>query len=459
MNNDHSSDMPEMPEFDLDRSVAFAWASFQRRLADHVAAMLDNDVLLLETGFDTEPQAPGVLPCVQFLVWDGNIVRCEVPSNAFLDRTRALSRSDERKLLDLGWNPPTPSPGEDAPRESVVNGSPAFHVDHHRSWSAHLAAMAVSAFRDVWGVTHPSFLRSEGRGSTFVVREAEVLPSLDPSLAVEPLDHDHLHDLVTRTLIPALGLLPERDSDGDVPIRVGSAIMFVGPLAGTVDIQVFAPLVHTISDRTRAAEVTADLNRRWSRIKFLLLDDRLTALLVVSGNPFVPRHLTDAVEMFSTFLETVDASLAHRLGGTPYFLHEDAREAPGRSRLRATDLPDELTELFRVDPGCSGALDGAAVAAICGGDRDRILQVLQIGNEWVAQHRRDASEASARGDEFEAEAIDSLGDAWENVVSNLRTALRLVAPRPDTSGELPRGEQPGLFSSPGEPTLFDDPSP
>lgn len=465
------SDMPEIPEFNLDRSVAFAWAAFERRLTDHLTAMKNGDVLRLDCAFDDPPAALLIVPCVQFLVWDGDIMRCEVPSNEFLDPARSLSLVDEQRLTELGWNRPThrgdiasaateiAGVETDVVRSEVVgNGSTAFYIDRHRSWASSLAEMATAAFRDVWGVAHPSFLRGNGGDTPFTIREAEVLPTLDPSLAITPTDREHLHHLIGRTLAPVLGTVPERDSGGDIPIRVGTAVMFIGPLAGTLDLQIIAPLVHSISDRTRAAEMTADLNRKYPRIKFVTVDDRLAATVLVSGKPFVPRQLTDTVEMLSSFLDAVDPGLAQRLRGTPYFLQESV-DATDRTRLRTHDLPTELTALFDLAARSPDAVDTATVAEVCDGSRDRILQVLQIGNEWVAQHRRDASAASARGDEVEAEAIDNIGDVWEVLVSRIRVALRLAAPSAGTSTTSPNPGTTGLFSNPGQPTLSDDPAP
>ena len=40
--------MSEFAESELDRSTTLAWSAFRGRLADHVAAMQDDDVVLVE---------------------------------------------------------------------------------------------------------------------------------------------------------------------------------------------------------------------------------------------------------------------------------------------------------------------------------------------------------------------------------------------------------------------------
>ncbi|MBC2639033.1 MULTISPECIES: T3SS (YopN, CesT) and YbjN peptide-binding chaperone 1 [unclassified Rhodococcus (in: high G+C Gram-positive bacteria)] len=438
-------DGADMQDFDLDSSVNRDWAEFQRRLADYLAAMRDEDLLVLESGFEELDESQGLMPCIQFVVWDGDTVRCEVPSNHYLHPDRALTDAEQTYLTELGWNRPTRGP-DDEPDD----GSPAFYVDKKLSWSDQLAAMAVAAFRDVWGITHPAFLSTETSSTdpeaTFdpVALRPPLVAQLDPGAAVVPRDAEHLHELITLSLVPMLGLLPERDPDGDVPIRMGNTILFVGPLADSVDVQLFAPLVHDISDRTRAAEVTADLNRTWSRIKFVLVDDRLSAFLEVSGNPFVPQHLTDTCKTFAEFLRTVDGDFAARFGGELFFTRESASDEdlepePGgrtESRMSSTDLPKELLTLFHLDPGPADASDPAVVADVCGHDRDRILALLDTGTAWVSQ-LRDTDDASA--------------DHWERVVGTLRHALRTVVLPPTSAPDTkPQPEQMGLFTNPEE---------
>jgi hypothetical protein len=458
-------DGADMQDFDLDVSVNRDWAEFQRRLADYLAAMHDEDLLVLESGFEELDESRGLMPCIQFVVWDGDTVRCEVPSNHYLHPDRMLSDAEQHYLTELGWNRPTRGPDDEAD-----DGSPAFFVDKKQSWSDQLAAMTVAAFRDVWGVTHPAFLSTETSSTdpaaAFdpVAVRPPLVTQLDPAAAVVPRDAEHLHELITLSLVPMLGLLPERDPDGDVPIRVGNTILFIGPLADSVDVQLFAPLIHDISDRTRAAEVTADLNRTWSRIKFVLVDDRLSAFLEVSGNPFVPQHLTDSCKVFSDFLRTVDGDFAARFGGQLFFRRDDdPDEEPAiivESRMTAAELPNELLTLFHLDPEGDGGTDAAVVADVCGHDRDLIVSLLNTGTEWVAQLRRDADEFRQHAETAMAETSDSHADGWERVVGDLRDALRtIVLPPPHPASETkPRPEQMGLFNNPEEQTLFDDPS-
>lgn len=102
-----------MQDFDLDSSVNRDWAEFQRRLADYLAAMQDEDLLVLESGFEELDESQGLMPCIQFVVWDGDTVRCEVPSNHYLHPDRALTEAEQTYLTELGWNRPTRGPDDE----------------------------------------------------------------------------------------------------------------------------------------------------------------------------------------------------------------------------------------------------------------------------------------------------------------------------------------------------------
>lgn len=443
--------------FDLDISVDRAWAEFRRRLADHISIMVDGDVLAVESTTGTIDAAEGAAPCVQFLVWDEHTIRCEVPSNDFLHPHYQLGPADEQALLALGWNPPSAD-------LDAANSSPAFCVDKPQSWSDQLASMTVSAFRDVFGVPHPAFLVADPSGSEQTpdfdpsVVEVDELPFLDPTAAYLPTDIDHLKELVTLALNPMLGGLPERDSDGDIPIRVGSTVMFVGPLSETLDVQLFSPLVQDISNRTRAAEVVADLNRKWSRIKFVLIDDRLSVFLEVPGSPFVPKHLTDTCAALTSFLRTVDDDFAAGVGGDLFFASKHGDVVTPLPDLTTEDLPPELETLLHLD--LDVAEDHDAVADVCGRDRDLILRLLHLSNEWQIQLRGQASDAHSRGDVDEAAEYEKQVGTWELMVDRLRGALRLVV-LPHGRAESPARPQPeqmGLFADPAQQSLFDDPS-
>src|SRR5205085_12427309 len=61
--------MGEFAGFDLDRSTERAWSRFQARLADHLAEMDDDDVLVVSADSAVGSDAEGSAPYVQFRAW------------------------------------------------------------------------------------------------------------------------------------------------------------------------------------------------------------------------------------------------------------------------------------------------------------------------------------------------------------------------------------------------------
>jgi len=302
----------------FDAAIDRSWNGFQRRLADHLAAMRNDDVLVLE--WAEESTVEGFAPWVQFLVWDDVMLRGEVSSNAYLAPRHQLAPAAENILRNLGWSAPTHGPDED-PDE----GSSAFFIDREQRWADQCAAMTVTTLREVWSVPHPSFLRPEIVGT---LAGADLLgipdvgaddepgrPQVDDTHAIVPDDPQELRDLIAGAVEQALGFTPRLDQDGDVIITLDDQPVFVIAHPDQPLVRAWMPLLHSITGRTRAAELICDLTRRWPAIRFTLDEDRLNASIDVSANPFVPRHLADALDQLSRFAASVDAAFAARFGG------------------------------------------------------------------------------------------------------------------------------------------------
>lgn len=460
--------MSELDEFDLDRAVKRAWAAFQTRLADHIAGMSDDDILIVELGGGDH--SDGAAPYVQFKAWGGDLVRCEVTSNAYLDPLFGLSTDAERVLTGLGWNAPTYGR-----REEADSGSDNFHLDLERSYADRLAAMTVRAFRDVWSVPHPAFLIADALGQApppdlGVTGQAEVEPPPLPAIS-HPQDAEDLQRLVDETLTPVFGHPPQKDDDGDIPVRSGSALVFVRVRRDAPVVEVFAPLVRDISGRTRAAEVVADLNRRSVFIRFVLLDDAVLAVISLPAMPFVPAHLRDMLALMSETADDIDDQLAERLGGRLTFQDEpiDVGDSPTERRRSGdaepisesddNELAPELVTLLHLDPHSDGSVDPETAAKVCGHDRDLILGLLRTASEQEISWRESADTALAGGDREEADVCRHEAAAWEQTVETLRGALRVVVTSTSRGRASRRGwtQQQELFPDPTRPTLFDEP--
>jgi hypothetical protein len=138
-----------------------------------------------------------------------------------------------------------------------------------------------------------------------------------------PRNQQHLDDLVDAELAEIYGHLPIRDAEGDVAIRVGSTMLFLRTSSDGQEVVLFAPVVHDIAGRSRAAEVLNDLNVEARWVKFQLIKDRVFVTISVLSRPFVPAHLRQAVRILSDVADGIDNELATKLNGRTTFSDHD----------------------------------------------------------------------------------------------------------------------------------------
>lgn len=469
------------PESGFDRDVDRAWREFRGDLADHVATMRDGGGLVLEPLAEESGGPAG--PCVQFYAWGDQQVRCEVPSNLHLSEDRHLSPEDEALLLGLGWQ--TPSRDPDTPEDG---GSPAFWMDLPSSWADRLAEVAVRALRDVWGVPHPLFLRAESFGTVSAhefetpAPVAEIAPKEPVRGPVHPLGEEHLRELIEDTVGERVGDTPTWDEDGDLVLRIADVLVFVGVGAGAATVDLLAPIVHSISGRTRAMEVVSDLNRQWPQLKFVLIDDRVAVVNHLPASPFVPEHLVSALDRMTQFLEVVDHDFAAHIGGLPmrghghdhYFESSDLEPSDLEpSDFEPSDFEDDLWEprleddlpsalLELRDHHVHGRSDIAVekVAAIGDQEASRLQLFLELSTEQHVGWTSESLNRAFAGDDDGVAAADTKALEWKLTSWSLAAALsyleqptdRPIRRHPHSKSST---DQPPLFDNPDEPTLFD----
>ncbi|MFC0446915.1 T3SS (YopN, CesT) and YbjN peptide-binding chaperone 1 [Rhodococcus jostii] len=400
-----------MSDNTFDREIDDAWTELQDRLTRYVHAMEDDDELVLQSQYDSvDDGLVESAACVRFFAWAGDTVRCEVPSNRFLHPARALTEEERDRLIELGWNRPDLSEHADS-----GNGSASYYLDVDREDAERVASMTVTVFREIWDLLHPSFLKAitGGRSETPVFDSAEAPAQLR--------DGAGLRDRVDAAVESMLEQAPGKDEDGDILVWVGELPTYVRVIEEDARVEVFARVVHTISDRTRTAEALADLNRQWPDIKFLLVVDNVVAVMRVDGSPFVADHLVSVFRMFEHFVDTVDDAFAEKLGGklnsTP-----DATSSYAEHECE-DEFPAALVTLIHLDS--ESGLDPDDVAEICGRDRDTILEFLRLCSEQEIEWRHNA-ELAREAEPEEAEMCEDESRAWAKTKESLRAALRVV---------------------------------
>jgi len=318
--------MADIDDFDLDRSTAQAWAEFQSRLSEVITLIDDTADLTI----GTESGGNGPAPFVKLSSPQPGMIRCEAASNAVLGDDFQLSAELLSAMERLGWQPPTV--GEEQ-ASATQSGEPTANlwIELPQVESDRISELAVAALRDVYGVQHPVFLAPDQLAEALQPMQAPVELDSSNELVVGrtglqstmPRNQQHLNDLVDAELAEIYGHLPIRDADGDVAIRVGSTMLFLRTSADGQEIVLFAPVVHDIAGRSRAAEVLNDLNVEARWVKFQLIRDRVFVTLSVLSRPFVPAHLRQAARILSDVADGIDNELAAKLNGRTTFSDHD----------------------------------------------------------------------------------------------------------------------------------------
>ena len=394
-----------------------AWQDFRGRLADALDAMVDDDVMVIEVETGTpEEELEGAAPYVQFLCWDdGRALRAEVAGNDYLDPRHALSEEAEDLLVEIGWERPD------------ADSSNFWTMGEVRE-SDRLAAMAVRALQEAFGVLHPAFLVgdvpavddiADDLAPLFPVADGPETLADDEPLAVMPESEEHLRQLVDAALAPMLGGEVSHDADDDIPIATGSSMLFVHVEDERPEVRVFAVLVHDIAHPERLPVELDILNREQRFARFYCQGDRVLLSHEVCAVPFAARQLRAVVADLLMRLDTLARDLAARVGGLPW-AEDRADDATGSSAQSAQSATASVEEVVRLeDPGmemllellATGPLDTRVVADLLDGDRLGIIRRI-VG--------------------IRTGVVPTDGQPAEVVLEHLRRALRYVV-----DGDLP----------------------
>ena len=291
------------------------WDAFEARLAAAIARMRPETFLIVTM---RSRARGGTGPYVQFAHSGRQGFRAEASANFYLAPAHALAPADEERLGDLGWQWPEPTGDDDR--------------NFHREWPnpapwADVAALAVRTLRDVFHVPSPVRLRYLHRG--FPAFEGR-LPRLGLGIPAERLPKDARDDEphgpspalggLNRRLEEALKAflgLPDliRDADGDIPVRVGSALMYVRAVAGTPPhIQLFAPVLDGADLTIPLLEALNDINRRILFGRVFWSHRGVIVAMEMTGVGLTNEQVAFACVQLGNMADHLDNELADRFG-------------------------------------------------------------------------------------------------------------------------------------------------
>ena len=315
---------------DLNAKVTEAWREFARALAAALPALPDGawlDVTL-------DPTASGTGDAVyKVTVHKGpdGALRAYAVGNASLPAGHRLDRTQVAELVALGWSPPGVVPGSDD-RFGLVSKADA-------EAASGLATVLTRTLRDIYGTPHPAFLVytvSDDAGEALPApplgtARPEALPGspgaddLSLSLGVVDREEEEGPPLAERVRSLVAGLLraePDQlqvDSDGDINIRAGSAMVFVRVRDNPPLVDVFSPVLTEVEPNERLYTRLSELTNRMPIGRLYCTNDTVWASIPVFGRNFQPVHLALAIQVMVGLADELDDRLYGEFGGKRFF--------------------------------------------------------------------------------------------------------------------------------------------
>jgi hypothetical protein len=419
------NNMSKSAGVDLDRATTKAWRRFRRELADRIADLGPGDVLEVAVESVVDEPGSGCAPYLQFRRDEEYSVLGEVSGNRNLRAAHHLDKEARRRLAEIGWSRPRPKRG-------LFNFLAAVDQSH----ADQLAVMAVTALREVFGVTHPAFLVGDvGVGEDPDLPYADTVERPDQPLATTPDSRAHLEQLVDQALLQLLGHLPNRDEDGDIPVVSGTAVVFVRTLPHAPVIRIWSEVVVEVRDLDRAKFEVQVLNRDRPFAKFVLVDDRIVAQMHVLADPFVPDHLRQTLAMMCGLADEVDDDLAVRVSGRRFLEPSDPQESDTEGESESSGIHPAMLTLLQLDAESPGSIKPSLAARICENDAELLLTLIRWNEEQEIAWRTARDDATNAGDpDNEADVCEHERAHAQRTTKLLQKALRLVVEEDPSKG-------------------------
>ncbi len=317
---------------DLTAKVAAAWGDFTVALARVIPDMpVGSDLALI-----LDPAASGTGSAVYDVSLtvpaDGQI-RADATSNATLPTAAHLGRSAVGKLVALGWQPP-----------GVLDGAgQRFGLQTDVDDPDGLATIVARTMRDVYGAPHPAFLTYDYQTEDESVADLVLAPAR-PVTPGEDDDSDPgrtpvsgpLGEVVATVVAAMQHTTPAHlaiDTEGEISLRAGSAMVFIKPTERPAVVDVYSPLLTDVGTNERLFSELSELTRRLPIGRLYYADSTIWASVPVYGRDFQPSHLMLAVQSMTRLADDLDDRLQRKFGGRRFFDakttdHGDADDTP-----------------------------------------------------------------------------------------------------------------------------------
>jgi hypothetical protein len=289
------------------------WPEFERRLAATLESMRPETFLILTTLPDPGDRAV----YVQFANAT-TLLRLEAVGNEYLPEARRLDEAAMARMAALGWQ----RPGEDEEQHNLFREWPL-----PAAW-AEAASLAVVTLRDVFGLPGPSALVYQvgafGEGEAAEVDLGIARQVRATEIRDRPRSRHQVPDLaalVEEGLKRWLGVTEVvRDEDGDYPVRVGSAVVFVRIVDGTPPMVVaFSPILRDVQPSAGLLIALNELNMRIRFGRVFWVANQVVVMTEVTGVDASADQIALVCLELGGLADALDDALSGRFGGQTTF--------------------------------------------------------------------------------------------------------------------------------------------
>jgi hypothetical protein len=317
---------------DLRAKVTEAWREFAAALA----ALLPTLPPGAYVDITLDPTASGTgtaIYSVSLRILPDGVVEARAVGNAALPEGFRMDRSAIADLIALDWSPPGVLPGS---RDS-------FGLRTEISAANRLATIVSRTLRDVYGAPHPAFLVYVVHDDDDEPIEAAPLatarhePSGDEDFDLDNLDEDAAltealeaagEDVIplderVKTVVATMSKTTvdqlQLDTDGDIGIRAGSAMVFVRVRDNPPLVDVFSPILTEVEPTEQLYMKLSELTNRMPIGRLYCAQDTVWASIPVFGRNFQATHLMLAVQVMTGLADELDDRLHGEFGGKRFF--------------------------------------------------------------------------------------------------------------------------------------------
>lgn len=394
-----------------DDAVETAWREFRQRLADHVAAMAEDDSIVVEV---PQSHESGAAPYCRVVGGEG-VVRVESLSSVHLDVECELDEEREALLERIGFHRPEADDRSEA--EAI------FWADLEQREADRAAVMVVRALREVYGVLHPVYLDAAGLEPEGAVRPLPPKPQRvmpDLAEAVQSSSVDEVRAVIDLAVADLYEDAPEWDKDGDLALPTECRLVWVTVHNDSPRVLLSCLLVDDVADEQAALAEVNRLNRAEFGLTFFLTDQRISVTREVGLGVAVPQAVRGEINRLLSQVDGWARDLGERVRRAP----EPAGERAG-SRFETAYAV--MAELEREERGSVGP---AAIVRIYGNDTGLLLKAIRITEKRRREARMRAGEAHAQGRRTREKVARARHDYLRDLAARMRAGLRLMVDAP-----------------------------